>query len=49
MSPGHAVKKPAVIAVVHDETMGLKAALWRDCIMYELVDRVWTLLEHREC
>ena len=25
--PVHVVKKPAVIAVVHDDTMGLKAAL----------------------
>ena len=26
--PGHVVKKPAVIAWVHDDTTGLKAALW---------------------
>ena len=49
VSPGHAVKKPAVIVVVHDDTTGLKAALWKYCIMSDLVDRLWTLLEHREC
>ena len=27
VSLGHVVKKPAVIAVVHDDTTGLKAAL----------------------
>ena len=27
--PCHVVKKPAVILVVHDETTGLKEALWR--------------------
>ena len=47
--PGHVVKKPAVIAVVHDDTTGLKAALLRYCIMYDLVERVWTLFEHGEC
>ena len=45
----HVVKKPAVIAVVHDDTTGLKAALWRYCMMSDLVDRVWTLLENGEC
>ena len=37
---GHVVKKPAVIAVVHDDTTGLKDALWRYCIMSALVERV---------
>ena len=46
--PGHAVKKPVVIAVVHDDTTGPMAALWRYCIMSDLVERVWTLFEHRE-
>ena len=49
MSPGHVVKKPAVIAVVKDDTTGLMEALWRYCMMSDLVDRVWTLLEHGEC
>ena len=40
VSPGHVVKKPAVIVVVHDDTTGLKAALWRYCMMSDLVDRV---------
>ena len=47
--PGHLVKKPAVIAVVHDDTTGLKADMWRYCMMSDLVERVWTLFEHREC
>ena len=47
--PGYVVKKPVVIAVVHDETMGLKAARWRYFIMSNLVERVWTLFEHGEC
>ena len=46
---GHVVKKPAVIAVAHDDTMGPKAALWRYCTMSDLVERVWTLFEHGEC
>ena len=46
---GHLVKKLAVIAVVHDDTTGLKAYLWRYCMMSHLVDSVWTLLEHGEC
>ena len=45
---GHVVKKPAVIAVVHVDTTGMKAAWWRYCIMSELVERVWTLFEYRE-
>ena len=45
--PGHVVKKPAVIVVVHDDTAGLKASLWRYCMMFALVERVWTLFEHR--
>ena len=45
----HVVKKPAVIAVVHDDTTGPKADLWRYCMMSDLVDRVLTLLEHGEC
>ena len=49
VSPGHVVKKPAVIAVVHDDTAGLNAALWRYCIMSDLVERVGTLFEHGEC
>ena len=40
------VKKPAVIAVVHDDTTGMKADLWRYCIISDLVDRVWTLFDH---
>ena len=47
--PGHVVKKPAVIAVVHDDTTGLMAALWRYCMISDLVERVWTLFEHWEC
>ena len=47
LSPGHVVKKPAVIAVVQAETTGMKDAQWRYCIMSDLVDRVWTLFEHR--
>ena len=47
--PGHVVKKPAVIAVVHDDTTVMKAALWRYCIMSDLVERVWTLFGNGEC
>ena len=49
LRPGHAVKKPAVITVVHVDTTGLKAAWWMYCIMSELVERVWTFFEHGEC
>ena len=49
MSPGHVVKKPVVIEVVYDDTTGLKAALWKYFMMYDLVDRVLTLLDHGEC
>ena len=35
--PGHVVKKIVVIAVVHDDTTGLKAALWRYCMKSDLV------------
>ena len=49
LRPGHVVKKPAVIAVIHVDMTSLKAALWRYCIMYDLVERVWTLFEHGEC
>ena len=49
VSPGHVVKKPAVIAVVHDDTTRLKAALWRYCMIFGLLDRVWIVLEHGEC
>ena len=49
LRPGHVVKKPAVIAVVHVYTTGMKADWWRYCIMSHLVERVWTLFEHREC
>ena len=45
----HVVKKPAVISVVYDETTGLKAALWRYCMMSDLAERVCTLFDHREC
>ena len=47
--PGHVVKKPAVIAVVQVYTAGLKAAQWMYCIIFDLVERVWPLLEHGEC
>ena len=47
--PGHVVKKPALITVVHDDTTWLKADLWRYCIMSDLVERVWTFFEHGEC
>ena len=47
--PGHVVKKPAVMAVVQVDTMGLKAARWRNYIMSDLVERVWTLFDHWEC
>ena len=40
VSPGHVVKKPAVIVVVHNDTMGLKSALWRYCMISDFVDRV---------
>ena len=46
--PGHVVKKPVVMAVVQVDTTGLKSALWRYFIMSDLVERVWTLIEHRE-
>ena len=49
VSPGHMAKKPAVIKVVHDDMTGLKAALWRYCMMSDLVDKVWMLFEHGEC
>ena len=49
VSPGNVVKKPAVIAVVHDGKTGLKAALWRYFMMSALVKRVCTLFEHMEC
>ena len=48
LRPSHVVKKPAVIAVVHDDTAGMKADLWRYCIMSDLVERVWKLFEHGE-
>ena len=48
LRPGYVVKKPAVVAVVHDDTTGLKAAMWRYCILSALVEWVWTLFEHRE-
>ena len=47
--PVHVVKKPAVIAVVHVETAGLKADWWRYCIRSDLVERILTFFEHREC
>ena len=47
--PVHVVKQPSVIAVVHDDTTGLKAALWRYFMMSDLVERLWTFFEHREC
>ena len=47
--PGHVVKKPGVIAVVHDDMTGLKADLWRYCMMSDLVERVCTFFEHGEC
>ena len=43
LRPGHVVKKPAVISLVHVETMGMKTAWWMYCIMSDLVERVWTL------
>ena len=49
LRPGHVVKKPAVIAVVQVDTKGLKADQRRYCIMYDLVERVWTFFDHREC
>ena len=49
VSPGHVVKKPAVISVVHDDTTGMKASLWRYCMMSDLVDRVWKLLYKGGC
>ena len=49
VSPGHVVKKPAVIVVVNDYTTGLKADLCRYFIMSDLVERVWILFEHGEC
>ena len=49
MSPVHVVKKPAVIAVVHDYKTVMKADLWRYCMISDLVERVCTLFEHGEC
>ena len=49
LRPGHVVKKPAVILVVHVYMTGLKDAWWRYCIISDLVERVWTLFEHGEC
>ena len=46
LRPGHVVKKPAVILVVHVYTTGMKFAWWRYCIISDLVERVWTLFEH---
>ena len=46
--PGRVLKKPAVMSVVQVDTTGLKAALWRYCMMSDLVERVWTLFEHGE-
>ena len=46
--PGHVVKKSAVIAVVHDDTTGLKADMWRYFMMSDLVERVCTFFEHVE-
>ena len=43
------VKKPAVIAVVHDDTAGPKADLCSYCMMSDLVERVWALFEHGDC
>ena len=40
LRPGHVVKKPVVIAVVHVDTTGMKADRWRYCIMSDLVERV---------
>ena len=48
LRPVHMVKKSAVIVVVQVDTMGLKADQWRYFIMYDLVERVWTLFEHGE-
>ena len=45
----HVVKKPGLIAVVHDDTTGLNADLWRYCMMLDVVERVWTLFDHGEC
>ena len=47
--PGHMVNKPAVIAVLHDDTTGLNDALWRYCMMSDLVEREWKIFEHGEC
>ena len=44
--PCHVVKKPAVILVVRDDTTGLKDALWRYCMMSDLVERVWIFFYH---
>ena len=44
--PGHVMKKTAVIAVVQADMTGLKAARWSYCIMFDLVERVWTLFDH---
>ena len=49
LRPGHVVKKPVVIVVVHVDTMGMKAAWCSYCIMSDLVERVWTLFKHWEC
>ena len=46
VSLGHVVKKPAVIAVIHDYTMDLKVTLWRYCMMSALVERVCKFFEH---
>ena len=41
--------EPAVIAVVHHDTTGLKADLCSYCMMSDLVERVWALFEHGDC
>ena len=45
---GHGVETPEVMVAVQVNMTGLKADRWRYFIIPDLVERVWTLFEHRE-
>ena len=47
--PGHVVKKPEVMVAVKVDRTEPKADGWRYWTMSDLVERVWTLFENREC
>ena len=46
---GHVVNKTEVMAAVQVDTTGLKSDWWSYWTMSDLVERVWTLFENREC